>query len=188
MPGDPDAAPVSPEVIQAAAIESGDPSGSRDRRIAGTGRLPAATGRRRRATRRQAQDATREPGRQEPEQEAGCRGRRGSRRDGCRRDADAQAGVGVEWSWRPSPWRRSRLPRWARARRTTVPRWSLAEAAAEAAGPDEPGRRRRVERRELCSDVGVARRLRPPMMTVVRYTASARGRLSAFSASETSLV
>ena len=44
------------------------------------------------------------------------------------------------------------------------------------------------QRRGLCPDVGVARRLRPPMMPRVRYTPSARGRLPAFSASETSLV
>ena len=79
-----------------------------------------------------------------------------------------------------------------RRRGRRAPRRRVAGRRRSPTSPSSRRRRRRPSRPSsgdagLRADVRVARRLRPQMMRRVRYTPSARGRLPAFSASETHL-
>ena len=202
VPGDPDAPAVAPEVIQEAVAEHRSRRSRRsstddepeadadDDSSAGRRRERRRHGRRRRTGRRQAQDAPRQPWRQEPAQEAGrsrSRARRGRGRDrgrrrrrGCRRrdrerrGADEPTGPdegAVDIALEPEPE--------LRAGRDGAGRRADARGGRAVSG--------RVRRSGLRADVRVARRFRPQVMAAFRYTPSACGRLPAFSAPESTL-
>ena len=156
-------------------------------------RSRARRGRRRRTGRRQAQDAPRQPWRQEPAQEAGRS--RGRARRGCGRDRGRRRGGGCR---RRDRERRRPIP-------TRTDEAAVEIAVVEPSRPSSPSRRRdgarppeptarggravsgRVRGSGLRADVRVARRFRPQMMAAFRYTPSACGHLPAFSAPESTL-
>ena len=200
VPGDPDAPAVAPEVLQEAIAETPVEAVEAPRRDArrraraeddtvseADANGAAAARRRRRPGRRQAQDAPRQPWRQEPPQEAGRsrgRARRGRGRDRGRRRGGGCRRRDRERRVRDRPDRRGRGRHRDRARAGPGGRDGAGRRADPRGGRAVSGR---VRGSGLRADVRVARRFRPQMMAAFRYTPSACGHLPAFSAPESTL-
>ena len=165
VPGEPDTR-VAPDVIEAAVAEAVDPgSEGTDARHRGRTERSGARRRRRRACR--AKRKTRR----------GSRGGRNRRKKpAVAAGAEAEPEDGVVVAVVESRRRGSPIP---------VPSYRGVAEVPETLAEARTGGR--AFRSRLRADVGVARRLRPQVKPAFRYTPSARGRLPAFSAPETTL-